>query len=1267
MVSTFARIMVLGSLVGGVMLCSSPVLGDTLTFNPGTVAAGSSAAWDTMTTNWLNGSTPSVWTNTTANNASFGGPGVAVVLGSGGVTAGGLSFTAGNYTFSGGTLSLIAGGTSNLAVGSGLTETFNNTILNGFTKTGTGTVILGTAGGANLAGGPLTVSAGIVKLGASSVVNGTGTVVVGSAGTFDLAGYNDTFVLSAASAGTITSTGTAGTLTVANTAALTYTGNFAGNLSLADTTGSAGLTLAGTVASTNTGAFTFNALVTNYLNNSGGNALGGNVTLAGGGVTLLATNQIADTATVAIDISKPTAVLNLGGYNETIGALNSSGTSDGNAHVNLGSGTLTINSSSTSSNFAGIIAGSGSLLKQGTSNLTLTGANTFTGGVTVKAGTLIINNDAALGVSGTTYGALTLDGGSLNGGSNNVVINANRTVNVGASASFNVTAGYALTLTTPLVNVGASVGNVNKSSLGTLASQATSGTPFGAGSLYINAGTVAFQPSGSGANVALSGVNTSVSSRLGYGIGSALGISKGSNNSVTLTLGNGAVTSSVVLIRSNAVGTLLLQPSATANLGNTEKIIVNGGVTMTNGIINPSVVVQDQASGATLRGDFVTDAGGTTGLKIATYTNTNFTGTPVATDIAAVTASTTLGAPAQVYALKVGAGGTGAPTTLTVGAGNTLTVGGGVSGTQAGVILNGTTSGTGFGPAGISGGTLAFGAAEGLVYVNSGGGQISSAITGSGGLTVFGNGVLTLGGANTLTGPLNLNASAGTALTLRAAAANTLPTTTALVLNSGSVFDLAGYNQTIATVTGSGGTALGSGTLTVGDSTNFTYGGVISGTGSLVKQGSGTMVLSVTSTYTGGTFVNAGTLQIASGSNRLPQAGAVTVASGATLDLNNQSQTIASLSGPGTVTNSGNTATPNLTLTYSPADSSVLTQDTLVTGQLNYVKNGTGTVIVSTANTYTGTTAVTGGTLKVGVANAVPVGSALTVGTTSGSTAATFDLNGNSVTVGGLASGATTGAKLVTSSVAGPVTLTVNNDAATTNANYTFNGTIQSGTGTVSLVKSGTMTLTLGGTNTFNGTTTVAGGTLTATATGALGSTAAITVNNGGTLLLGGTTTTDRVNNAAPITLAGGTITKGADASEGVAGSSTGAASTTGLGALTLTANSRLDFGTGAVGTLVFSSLSEGGNTLAVDNWTGTARTEGVNGTNDRLLFAQAVSAADLASVSFTGFGTGAQQIALTGGYYELVPVPEPATWVSGLGLIVAAGWTLRRRLACGV
>src|SRR5205823_5873681 len=65
-----------------------------------------------------------------------------------------------------------------------------------------------------------------------------------------------------------------------------------------------------------------------------------------------------------------------------------------------------------SGNFAGTISGSGSVIKNTAGTLTLTGANTFSGGTTVSAGVLAVNNISG---SGTGSGSVTVSGGTLQG------------------------------------------------------------------------------------------------------------------------------------------------------------------------------------------------------------------------------------------------------------------------------------------------------------------------------------------------------------------------------------------------------------------------------------------------------------------------------------------------------------------------------------------------------------------------------------------------------------------------------------------------------------------------------------------------------------------------------------------------------------------------------------------------------------------------------------------------------------------------------------
>ena len=72
-------------------------------------------------------------------------------------------------------------------------------------------------------------------------------------------------------------------------------------------------------------------------------------------------------------------------------------------------GTLVFNRSNAQA-FGGVISGSGSVTELNGSTLTLTGANTYTGGTTISGGSLEISQDTNLGATG---GALTFNGGAL--------------------------------------------------------------------------------------------------------------------------------------------------------------------------------------------------------------------------------------------------------------------------------------------------------------------------------------------------------------------------------------------------------------------------------------------------------------------------------------------------------------------------------------------------------------------------------------------------------------------------------------------------------------------------------------------------------------------------------------------------------------------------------------------------------------------------------------------------------------------------------------
>jgi uncharacterized delta-60 repeat protein len=208
----------------------------------------------------------------------------------------------------------------------------------------------------------------------------------------------------------------------------------------------------------------------------------------------------------------------------------------------------------------------------------------------------------------------------------------------------------------------------------------------------------------------------------------------------------------------------------------------------------------------------------------------------------------------------------------------------------------------------------------------------SDGISGAGGLTKTGAGTLVLSGDNTYTG-----ATTVTAGTLQIGTGGTSGSVAGNISNNAAVV----FNR----------------------SDNITFAGVISGTGTLTKQGGGVLTLSGANTFSGATTVSAGTLRLA-GAGTLGS-GVLTFAAGASLDLNGVNTSLPELSGGfgvalGTATLS--VGTNNASTTYSG----------VISGTGGLTKLGTGTLTLSGANTFSGGTTVSAGTLVVNGAISAP-------------------------------------------------------------------------------------------------------------------------------------------------------------------------------------------------------------------------------------------------------------------------------------------------------
>ena len=125
-----------------------------------------------------------------------------------------------------------------------------------------------------------------------------------------------------------------------------------------------------------------------------------------GGTILFAGDSTGGTARVellgngSLDISSH----NLPGV--TVGSIEGSGV------VHLGANNLAVGTNNLSTMFSGVLDGTGSLTKVGKGTLTLSGANSYTGGTTINGGKLVVNNRTD---SGTGSGPVQVNAGRLGG------------------------------------------------------------------------------------------------------------------------------------------------------------------------------------------------------------------------------------------------------------------------------------------------------------------------------------------------------------------------------------------------------------------------------------------------------------------------------------------------------------------------------------------------------------------------------------------------------------------------------------------------------------------------------------------------------------------------------------------------------------------------------------------------------------------------------------------------------------------------------------
>ena len=162
---------------------------------------------------------------------------------------------------------------------------------------------------------------------------------------------------------------------------------------------------------------------------------------------------------------------------------------------------------------------------------------------------------------------------------------------------------------------------------------------------------------------------------------------------------------------------------------------------------------------------------------------------------------------------------------------------------------------------------------------------------------------------------------------------------------------------------------------------SMTISAPITGSGSLIKQGSNTLTFSGSNNYSGLTTINSGTLQ-AGAANAFSPNSAISLAdtAGANLSLSTFDQTIPSLSGGGA--NGGNVLLGSATLTQT-GTYGIYSGSIQGTGGLTL--SGSGTFQLNgTNNTYSGTTTINSGTLQAGAVKALSSRSIISIANAAG-------------------------------------------------------------------------------------------------------------------------------------------------------------------------------------------------------------------------------------------------------------------------------------------
>ena len=707
--------------------------------------------------------------------------------------------------------------------------------------------------------------------------------------------------------------------------------------------------------------------------------LGSNSSYQGGGLTYTGTGETTD------------RVVNLGGANGSFYTLDQSG-----------SGLLKFISNFTMTDLRGFqtitlqgsTAGTGEIsgtlpngafdnpnryIKSGTGTWTLSAANTFVGLTTVNGGALVLGNAEALrgGIGATGgLGALTFNGGVIGLGAGNFSRPLAAATTIGA-VNFTGAGGFAAYGADRTVNLGGASASIN---------WATASTGFNGQTLILGnvtaSHTVDFQ---NPLNMDAGTRTVQVDNGAAAVDGKISGIL--SNGSLTKTgLGTLALTGANTYIGLTTVnaGTLQLDMTGSGALDATSALTLGGGTFSVKG--------KDSGASSQTMGALTLSAGSNSTITLDPNNGTSTTLT--------LGDAWTRGSGATLL-IDYSSANSGNRQVVTAGptTGVVLT-----NGIYAGIMVKDSSGVIGFATraAGVdqpitrydeaTGSPLAVDSDDATLNFNS-----LNTIYSSGTLTWTNGGALTIRSVNSLT--IDTTNSGGT-IDLGDPA-------NVLTIASGGIF-FKGPNNEIITggQIGAADTELvvlqtGTGTLTINSL-------ISSGTGSLTKNGTGTLILGAESTFTGATVVNEGLLKLgAAGTDPYSPLGTIDgltsiAGTGAALDLGGITLATAEpltlrgtgIANGGALLNSGVEATYSGVITLGAttrivADNNIILSSNsaitgsgfgltlagtatgsavdrnIATGAGTLTKAGSGTWTLSGSNNYTGATTVTGGTLAI--------------------------------------------------------------------------------------------------------------------------------------------------------------------------------------------------------------------------------------------------------------------------------------------------------------